>query len=301
MISPATFHDIPGVATLLAAVFDDRVITVAGMRYRQESSPPEDRVGYWRVERGREIVGWAVGGLDTFASARTAAFAGIAVHPAHRGEGIGSALWDCLSAHLDGIGARRIVVHSRADDDTKAFVAKRGFSLEATETSSAVDPRAVTPPSPPPPGIDVLALSTFAEDPEPVFRADYQSFLDEPGPSDTSGLTYEAWLRLFWDNPDCDRELSTVVLAAGSPVGVSILNSDRATGRAVNGGTGVMPAFRGRGLGLLLKQHSLARAAAAGITRVITQNDATNAPMLAINARLGYEPFAVGHAWVLER
>ena len=64
---------------------------------------------------------------------------------------------------------------------------------------------------------------------------------------------------------------------------------------------GVIPAFRGRGLGLLLKQHSLAWAAAAGITRVITQNDATNAPMLAINARLGYEPFAVAHAWVLER
>ena len=50
-----------------------------------------------------------------------------------------------------------------------------------------------------------------------------------------------------------------------------------------------------------MKQRSLSWAAAAGITRVITQNDATNAPMLAINARLGYEPFAVGHAWVLER
>ena len=31
-------------------------------------------------------------------------------------------------------------------------------------------------------------------------------------------------------------------------------------------------------------------AAANGITRVSTANDDTNAPMLAINARLGYEP-----------
>ena len=86
-------------------------------------------------------------------------------------------------------------------------------------------------------------------------------------------MTYETWRRLIWDNPDCDRELSAVALAEGVVVGTSFLYSDRATGRAVNGGTGVMPAFRGRGLGLLMKQHSLSWAAAAGITRVITQND----------------------------
>jgi RimJ/RimL family protein N-acetyltransferase len=69
----------------------------------------------------------------------------------------------------------------------------------------------------------------------------------------------------------------------------------------VNAGTGVLRAHRGRGFGLLMKQHSLAWAAAAGITRVVTQNDETNAPMLAINERLGYRPFATSHAWVLER
>ena len=34
---------------------------------------------------------------------------------------------------------------------------------------------------------------------------------------------------------------------------------------------------------------------------MITQNDETNAPMLAINATLGYQPLSTGHAWVLER
>ena len=82
---------------------------------------------------------------------------------------------------------------------------------------------------------------------------------------------------------------------------MSFLHSDHAQGRAANAGTGVIPGFRGRGLGLLMKQHSLARAAAVGITRVITQNDDTNAPMLAINARLGYEQFSIAHTWVLER
>ena len=49
-----------------------------------------------------------------------------------------------------------------------------------------------------------------------------------------------------------------------------------------------------------MKHHSLAAAAAVGITRVVTQNDDTNAPMLAINRRLGYGQLSTGHAWVLE-
>ncbi|WP_411278230.1 GNAT family N-acetyltransferase [Gaiella sp.] len=301
MITPATPDDSPRVAALLSAVFDDRVITAAGMRYRRESAPTEDRVGYWLAEHAGEVVGWAVGGIDAFASVRTTAFAGIAVHPEHRARGIGSALWDVLSAHLDEIGARRIVAHSRADADAKAFVGRCGFGLAGTITGLAVDPRSVASLARVPPGIEIATLGAFADDPERVFVADYESFLDEPGPGDASGMTYESWRRLTWDNPECDRELSSVAVAAGVPVGVSFLDSDRATGRAVNVGTGVTPAFRGQSLGLLMKQRSLAAAAEAGIVRVITQNDETNAPMMAINERLGYRPFSSGCSWVLER
>ena len=301
MISPATLDDSPRLAALLTTVFDDRVVTAAGMRYRRESAPPEDRVIDWLAERGGDVVGWATAGIDAFAPVRTTAFAGVAVHPEHRGQGIGSALWDALSAHLDEIGARRIIAHGRADDDTKAFVARCGFSLEGTVTGLAVDPRTVAAPPPLPPGIEIAALGSFADDPERVFVADYESFLDEPGPGDVSGMTYETWRRLTWDNPECDRELGTVAVARGVPVGISFLDSDRASGRAQNVGTGVTPAFRGQGLGLLMKQCSLVAAADAGIVRVMTQNDETNAPMMAINERLGYRPFSSGCSWVLER
>ncbi len=67
---------------------------------------------------------------------------------------------------------------------------------------------------------------------------------------------------------------------------------DETTGRALNGGTGVSRPHRGRGLATLMKRHALAEAARLGVTRVITQNDEGNAAMLAVNARLGYTPFA---------
>jgi GNAT superfamily N-acetyltransferase len=210
-------------------------------------------------------------------------------------------LWKPLSAHLAAIGARRIVSYSDGDEGTRTFVAARGYRLEGTHSTLALEPRTLPAPPDPPAGVELVPMSSFADDPGRVYVADSLSAQDEPGPSDFSGMTYETWRRHIWEYPDTDHDLSVVALVGGVVVGTTFLYSDRASGRAANAGTGVNREHRGRGLGLLLKQHSLARAAAAGITRVTTQNDETNAPMLAINTRLGYEPFAVGHAWVLER
>jgi len=301
IVSPGSVEDVPRVAALYRACFEDRVITVAGVGHRQTSARPEDQLQFWRAEEDDELIGWSLAGIDAFASARTTANAGIVVHPAHRRGGVGSALWDLVSAHLDTIGARRIVAYSRADDDSVAFARARGFSLESTDTTSAVDPRTLPPPPDPPAGIAIAPMAEYEDDPMPVFEADKASALDEPGPGDFSGTTYETWRRLIWDAPDSDHDVSVVVTADGVVVGTSFLYSDRGTGRAMNAGTGVTRPFRGRGLAFLMKQHSLARAAASGITRVITQNDDTNAPMLAINKKLGYEPLSSGHSWVLER
>jgi GNAT superfamily N-acetyltransferase len=68
------------------------------------------------------------------------------------------------------------------------------------------------------------------------------------------------------------------------------LTFDSETGRAHNMFTGTLRAYRGRGLGLAVKLASIHWAAAHGATMMATHNDETNAPMLAINRRLGYAP-----------
>lgn len=301
MIAPASIDDAPRAAVLLDLALEDRLSTAAGVRYRMATARPEDRGRYWKAESDGELVGWAYGGLDVFSADRGRAFASVVVHPERRRRGIGCALWAVVSTHLAEIGARRTVTFTGDDDDSKRFVEARGFRIESTEITSAVDPRRLPPPPAPPPGIELYPLSGFAGDPEPVYQADRDSMRDEPGPFDPSGLTYAIWRRIIWDHPECDLDLGAAVVAGGVVVGTTFLYADRDTGRAMNGGTGVVRAHRRHGLGLLLKQHSLGWAAAAGITRVITQNDDTNAPMLAINRKLGYEPFATGHAWVLEQ
>ena len=102
---------------------------------------------------------------------------------------------------------------------------------------------------------------------------------------------FDEWEREYWSHPDHTLEGSFAVALAGRPVAISMLFTRRATGRASNEMTGTLREFRGQGLARLAKLASLRWAAASGITQVVTENDETNAPMLAINERLGYRPF----------
>src|SRR4051812_14672304 len=175
IVSPGSVDDVPRVAALYRASFDDGLSTVAGIRHRQTSASPDDHLRFWRAEEEAELVGWAFGGLDAFAPVRTHANASIVVHPAHRRSGAGSALWNAVSSHLAEIGARRIVAYSRADPDSVAFVRARGFTLESTDTRSAVDPRTLGEAPSPPAGLAVVPVAQFADDPSPVFEADKAS------------------------------------------------------------------------------------------------------------------------------
>ena len=58
---------------------------------------------------------------------------------------------------------------------------------------------------------------------------------------------------------------------------------------AYNVHTGVLRPYRGRGLGLALKLAAISYAQAQGARYLRTNNDSLNAPVLALNQRLGYQ------------
>ena len=76
---------------------------------------------------------------------RTVSFGGVVVHPAERRNGIGSALWDAVRAHLEEAGARRMVAFGDADPGSIAFAEAKGFTLEGTHVTLALDPRLLPP------------------------------------------------------------------------------------------------------------------------------------------------------------
>jgi predicted GNAT superfamily acetyltransferase len=99
-------------------------------------------------------------------------------------------------------------------------------------------------------------------------------------------------------SPDALLDLSLVALDGGEAVGWSGLASTGEDGIAENQLTGVRPAWRGRGIATALKREQAWRARQAGLRWIETTNDEGNAPMRAVNARLGLEPLP---AWLLLR
>jgi hypothetical protein len=84
-----------------------------------------------------------------------------------------------------------------------------------------------------------------------------------------------------------------VLLDDGEPVAFAIVVGAREADRAGAQMTGVRADRRGRRLAQAVKIASLHRARAAGYSTMLAANDVGNAPMLAINRKLGFEPTVV--------
>jgi GNAT superfamily N-acetyltransferase len=111
---------------------------------------------------------------------------------------------------------------------------------------------------------------------------------DVPAPEPYRPLNYRQWAEGWLERPGFRSHLLALVLAGEAPVALSHV-SVISDGSGYNSLTGVAREYRGRGLGLAVKAEALRCARAAGIAAVSTHNHTTNAPMLALNERLGYK------------
>lgn len=216
-------------------------------------------------------------------------FAGVHVVPEHRGRGTGAALLAAVERAVAADGVRHL--HCWADDDpaAHAFAAARGYHRGRVAYFARRDLTAPLPAVPaPPPGVELRTAADFADDPYPLYLVDIEGTQDEPGDVALADQSYDSWLAEIWQRPDLDRRLTSVAVEDGRPVAFSAAQTD-GEGRYWSSFTTTRAAYRGRGLARLVKADSLHRARAAGVTEAFTHNDGGNAPMLAVNDRLGYE------------
>ena len=137
-----------------------------------------------------------------------------------------------------------------------------------------------------------------AVDPRLAYDVDMETTADMPSTEPFEGMAYEEWEEHVLRHPLFAPAGSFVALVDGEAAALSLLTADPESGRAMSWMTGTRRAYRGRGLALAVKLASIEWAAANGITRMLTFNDATNAPMLAVNRRLGYEPIGRRVEWL---
>lgn len=156
-------------------------------------------------------------------------------------------------------------------------------NLEREYAVSEVAPGSVDAPGPTPAGLSVVPLSEAGV--EAVWSCHESAAADDP-----SGLTrripLDEYAATQWEDPTHRPELGAAVVEGDDVVayGSVLVAGDRAW----NSMTGTRRTHRGQGLATLVKRHSLAALAAAGVRRCFTGNDAENEAMLAVNRALGY-------------
>ena len=218
----------------------------------------------------------------------------LAVDPEHRGRGAGTALYDDAMGSLDSHGAP--VVEGVANDDpaSLAFATRRGFAVSGEHMISGVDPRTVDPVGPPPDGLEPVRCDRLP-DTDSLLATHNASAKDDP--SGHSRVHTPAEFRSqWWDSPDNAIDLSWAMLHGQTVAAFTSVQVDRERGRAWSSMTATHPSYRRRGLATWAKRATLNSLADAGVTRAMTANDVQNAPMLAVNDRLGYRPIATLYA-----
>ncbi|MDT3400152.1 GNAT family N-acetyltransferase [Streptomyces sp. B1866] len=292
--------DAAAVAEARRSAFPHLVTTAQTVAWEFAAAPAADRHRLLVAERDGEVVGAAEAGLFSDGDEPGQAYLDVSVRADARRAGAGSALVTAGEEYLAGLGAAAVFSWALGGRPAETFAERRGYRRGRSSRIQRLDlARADLPPLVPVPGTELRTATDFAADPRPLYEADAACTADEPGDVAERPPAYEQWLAERWQHPALDRELTSVVLVGGAVAAYSVAHTD-GRGRYWSAMTGAPRAFRGRGLAKLAKNDALRRARAAGCTVAFTGNDGGNAPMLAVNAWLGYEPAVTEWRYVRE-
>jgi mycothiol synthase len=212
------------------------------------------------------------------------------VAPQRRRQGMGSALYQAAMSFAQARQARRVKTwFDSADEDATAFYSRRGWVEIEREYPSTLDVRAFDPSRfrsaierVERQGVRLLTYAEAGDTPEHRRKLyDLVTAAREHSPWQESAPDvqepFESWAESMEKWP---AETLLIAEVDGRWVGV--------TTRPDWPYTGVLLEYRGRGIATALKARQIALHQAAGGEVIETENHANNAPMLAVNRKLGY-------------
>ncbi|MGY1503195.1 N-acetyltransferase family protein [Streptomyces sp. QTS52] len=230
----------------------------------------------------------------------------ISVHRAERRQGVGTRLLEAAVAAARSDGRRSVVAQAEEGSPGDRFLADRGFRRVLALTYA----RLVLADA------DLAEVTRLAELPHPGYRlTDWEgavppelarSYADSRRAMDDMPMEDTDYGTVVWDvdrvlaaaeavagRGDLMHTVAVLNTADGSVVGFSeLVVPGDGQGDGQHYGTAVLPEHRGRGLGRWMKAESIRRARRhhPGLTGLLTDTAAGNAPMLGINDELGYVP-----------
>lgn len=286
--------DVPPAFTLIQEVYPCLVLT-EDLLFRRFDQP----LAYYRDQRfvaGQDgaVVGHVLARLhDDDAGTTHGRTYMAAVAPSHLDGDLPEDLLQVAEKHLIDHGADTLRADAAQEgvqlggERFREAILGQGYELSESAQILGLELARLPPAPPMPEGVELRTLREFEDDPRPIYELDRLTGQDEPGGGGGGFLPYPEWVRIAWNNPLSDKDISLVLLMDETPVALSLYVSDGA-GRMKSGMTGTLREYRGRGLAGYTKAKALELARDKGITHAYTGNHAHNTPMLTINARLGY-------------
>lgn len=302
VVRPARPTDMPAIALIGNASWPDFSVTAKELEARDVRRSATHQLRRRVAVRGLQIVGWSLAESDPRGMQHGTVQASGAVLPSARGTGVGRALYTELMQALTAGEASAALIEVREHHDAaRAFFETRGFSkvmryavsrlaladfdlaayaerLQKVEASGVQIVTAREMRAAHPDGIArlnalrwAIAQDVTAADP-PVRESDesLQAYLDHQPTALPDG-----WLIAQVDGIDVG--LTSVWRSLADPTVIQ------------TGVTGVLPAWRRRGIALALKVRAIGYARSIGGRRLFTDNEENN-PMYGLNLTLGFEP-----------
>jgi GNAT superfamily N-acetyltransferase len=223
----------------------------------------------------------------------------IRVDPAYRRQGIGSRLYDVAREFMLAQGAIHLGASVRDDQpDWLRFATQRGYTIERHTFTSVLDLAAFDPAAwmavvtkVEAQGLRFVTLAELGNTPEAqrrLYDLNRTLALQAPGQD-----TFPDWdtfrndvFGAHWFRPDAQL----LVLDGDQWVGLGAVGLHPESNAAYNAFTGVLESHRGRGIAQALKVRGIMWAKTQSMPIIRTDNDSLNAPMLAVNRKLGYRP-----------
>jgi GNAT superfamily N-acetyltransferase len=212
----------------------------------------------------------------------------IAVIPARRRNGIGSALFAEVSATARGLGKDEIQGEvDESDTGSRAFFDHRGFVPVGGQKALVLELDGMEPPEvAPPEGVRIVTRAEMPDRLDDMYALARQADEDIPG---TAGVqSYERWRAVDIDRPNTPPELCFLAVAGDEVIGYAVLQDSGE--RAFHGLTVTRRDWRRRGVASALKRAEIATAKQRGFERLLTESEERNDPMRQLNEKLGFVP-----------
>jgi len=294
--------DYPSVALIHDSLFPNHLF------FRKRDEYEDSCYGRTRYRMKRLVAEVGSGGVVGFGEYKHLFFAyhrrkfaiNIEVSPEWQRRGIGGTLYNQIMKELVGLGAETVwpLVLSTSSSAIE-FLQKRGFVQKRKMIESRLDLEKFDP-APFSAALDRikaegLAISSFSsamhEDPSSARKL---KDLDDSGSADVpivlveSPMDFHDYEIIILNSPIMVWDGSFVAKERGDFVGASSLLESGASAMLDQGFTVVNPAWRGRGIAQAVKVHVAMYAKNKGFRYIRTHNDSENAPMLAVNKKLGF-------------